>query len=637
MIKKRFLSMLVLLAAVVTGAVAQTTYKVSVKEGTEDATNWTITPAEATTTGVAAGTEVKATYGGTKKVKSVKAVKKAPAGPPSWKLTLSSPAKDLCIIANGGVIAQQTLDVASTEFTVEMPELTSQTVNIVATDGSGNCWYCTQENMSFAIGQTYQSSPTMTALDEDNSKPLYKITGTSDVTIPADKTVVLSGVNISSGSITCEGNTTMILMGDNTVTATTNEKAAIKIGGSGTTLTITGSGLLTAQGGKYGAGIGTDGTLSGTLSGGNIVINGGTVTATGGMRAAGIGTGLAEGMPFSASITFGDITINGGTVIATGGMGAAGIGTGLSTGKNASNECGAITIGTGVISVTATKGQYSPNSIGKGDADSGGTQTCGTITIGGTVYPDGVTTSPFTYEPAAQSATPAAMPTLTLGEMTQGGDPLNNGSGSETYFSPTFSEGQRVAVFYQNTSGQTVKVLSDALTASDISNEGKSATINVTIDDADKTQPVTYFYPATMAKDDGSINFNFTAQDGDEAPLSTVRKCCKGSGAWDGNALPSVSMASQIAIWKLTMKYNLGNYVMDIDAQNVTVKVGGNTVAYASHAPTSIYYLALNPATMGTGPLRIEARESGITYYIEKSGVSLTAGKYYQSTLTMDE
>ncbi len=68
--------MLVLLAAVVTGAVAQTTYKVSVKEVTEDATNWTITPAEATTTGVAAGTEVKATYGGTKKVKSVKAVKK---------------------------------------------------------------------------------------------------------------------------------------------------------------------------------------------------------------------------------------------------------------------------------------------------------------------------------------------------------------------------------------------------------------------------------------------------------------------------------------------------------------------------------------------------------------------------------
>ena len=66
MIKKRFLSMLVLLAAVATGAMAQTTYKVSVKEGTEDATSWTIAPAEATTTGVEAGTTVTATYSGMK-------------------------------------------------------------------------------------------------------------------------------------------------------------------------------------------------------------------------------------------------------------------------------------------------------------------------------------------------------------------------------------------------------------------------------------------------------------------------------------------------------------------------------------------------------------------------------------------
>ena len=86
MFKTRFISMLVLLAAVVTGAMAQTTYKVSVKEGTEDATSWTIAPAEATTTGVAAGTEVKATYGGTKKVKSVKAKKKAAA----WDGTITA-------------------------------------------------------------------------------------------------------------------------------------------------------------------------------------------------------------------------------------------------------------------------------------------------------------------------------------------------------------------------------------------------------------------------------------------------------------------------------------------------------------------------------------------------------------------
>ena len=385
-------------------------YTVKLADGTQDAKNWTIASGDNSATGdepdgltgLSKGNAVTLTYGGHLKVKGVKAT--SDAAPASWKLTLSSPAKDLCIIAKGGVIAQQTLDVASTEFTVEMPELTSQTVNIFATDGSGNCWYCTQENMSFAIGQTYQSSPTMTALDEDNSKPLYKITGTSDVTIPDGKTVVLSGVNISGGSITCDGSVTMILMGANTVTATSSN-AAIKIGGPGTTLTITGSGSLTAQGGKEAAGIGTDRNDDGELSFGNIVINGGTVTATGGKEGAGIGTGLAQGEFYTTSITCGDITINGGTVTATGGDYGPGIGTGVFQkwgSETTSNRCGNITIGAGVISVTATKGSsYSPNSIGKGYAY-GGTQNYGTITIGGdaTTYAAGVTASPFTYTPS---------------------------------------------------------------------------------------------------------------------------------------------------------------------------------------------------------------------------------------------
>ena len=191
-------------------------------------------------------------------------------------------------------------------------------------------------------------------------------------------------------------------MGANTVTGA-SEKAAIKIGGSGTTLTITGSGSLTAQGGLEAAGIGTDRIENGELSFGNIVINGGTVTATGGKEGAGIGTGLAQGEFYTTSITCGDITINGGTVTATGGDYGPGIGTGVFLkygSESASNRCGAITIGAGVTSVTATKGgSYSPNSIGKGYAY-GGTQNYGTITIGGTVYATGVTASPFTYPTA---------------------------------------------------------------------------------------------------------------------------------------------------------------------------------------------------------------------------------------------
>ena len=65
----------------VASAAGETAYTVTLKEGTEDAGNWTITPPEAKTTGVFAGTEVTATYSGTRHVKSVKATKKGGAAP----------------------------------------------------------------------------------------------------------------------------------------------------------------------------------------------------------------------------------------------------------------------------------------------------------------------------------------------------------------------------------------------------------------------------------------------------------------------------------------------------------------------------------------------------------------------------
>ena len=117
--------MLVLLAAVVTGAVAQTTYKVSVKEGTDDATSWQGKAGEGEyqalpLEGVAAGTAVSVKYNGTKKVKSVKAVKVAPA------TVLSGAFVDGAVIKvsfkwrgnNAGDYVQGTYSASSGTFTV---------------------------------------------------------------------------------------------------------------------------------------------------------------------------------------------------------------------------------------------------------------------------------------------------------------------------------------------------------------------------------------------------------------------------------------------------------------------------------------------------------------------------------------
>ena len=347
-------------------------YTVSLKDGVKDADKWTISPNPAEE-----GQTVTLQYNGRLKVKGVTATSDekpaAPAGPPSWKLTLSSPAKDLYITANGGLIAQQTLDVASTEFTVEMPELTSQTVNIVATDGSGNCWYCTQENMSFAIGQTYQSSPTMNAVGTSSSEAVYKMTGAG--TIPAGKTAVLSGVTFSS-TISCSGDATIILMGNNTL------NGGLQASPLGNTVTITGTGSLNAHGSDYNPGIGA----FGENNCGNIIICGGNITAQAGSasnsEAAGIGSGEED------EAICGNITICGGTVTATGGKFGAGIGSG-------NTNCGTVTITDGATKVTATKGSKANNSIGKGSG------SCGTVTIDGVV--NATTSSTFEHFNSAVS------------------------------------------------------------------------------------------------------------------------------------------------------------------------------------------------------------------------------------------
>ena len=108
--KQKLLFLLVLLLTATTGAMAQTTYKVSVKEGTEDATNWAITPEAATTTGVDKDTKITATYSGTKHVKSVTAVVKAAAPAVTYTLLSAATTADVgkVVCADGHLHDAQT-------------------------------------------------------------------------------------------------------------------------------------------------------------------------------------------------------------------------------------------------------------------------------------------------------------------------------------------------------------------------------------------------------------------------------------------------------------------------------------------------------------------------------------------------
>ena len=189
------------------------------------------------------------------------------------------------------------------------------------------------------------------------------------ISIASGASVTLSGVTIESKQpVKCKGDATIILADGTTNTLTASVYTALGAS-SGSTLTIQGNGTLNAKGGIYSPGIGNYDYKE-------IIIEGGTINAQGASNAAGIGLGY--------QMKGGDITITGGYVTATGGDNAPGIGCGEGHEEYSSpSVCGKITISGG--SVTANAGENSPYSIGLGKT----LGTCGTITIGGTVYYNG--------------------------------------------------------------------------------------------------------------------------------------------------------------------------------------------------------------------------------------------------------
>jgi len=202
---------------------------------------------------------------------------------------------------------------------------------------------------SVTTDQTIGNGTTLTGMLGSNVK-----ISIADGAIVLLKDVTINGTNNSSyrwAGLTPLGDATINLEGTNTVKGFYEDYPGIYVP-SGKTLTIMGSGKLTASCNGWAAGIGG----GYEINCGNITINSGNITATGGMYGTGIGGGRKG--------SCGNITISGGTITATGGNNAAGIGGGYMNGTL--GTCGTITITSGVTSVTATKGSSAPNSIGAG-------------------------------------------------------------------------------------------------------------------------------------------------------------------------------------------------------------------------------------------------------------------------------
>ena len=125
----------------------------------------------------------------------------------------------------------------------------------------------------------------------------YKIAIADGATVGL-RDVAISGTNDDDyrwAGISCLGNATIILEGENSVKGFFNEYPGIHVP-VGKTLTIKGGGALTASSNGWGAGIG--GGYG--IGCGNIEILWGSVTAIGGTGAAGIGGGEGQSEQLTA-------------------------------------------------------------------------------------------------------------------------------------------------------------------------------------------------------------------------------------------------------------------------------------------------------------------------------------------------
>ena len=288
----------------------------------------------------------------------------------------------------------------------------------------------TLTNRTYAANNVYQISmsyPVKCINKSSASIPnnaTWLIIGTGEatsnsITIGAGGTANLWNVNISAGgsAIACSGNATINLAEGTTNRA--NGTCGIRIGGSGTTLTINGPGTLYAQSGEYGA-AGIGGTDKAAV--GNIVINGGEIHATGGYYAAGIGSGHGTGDGYAEPGSCGTITIHGGTVEARGGYGGAGIGGGAGRSSYSS-----ITIDGG--NVTA----YGYTTYGAGIGSGGSNTSAGPITISGASTVVNATGATYAAGIGSGDSSPCGKITISGGTITAMSGDYGAGIGAGRY------------------------------------------------------------------------------------------------------------------------------------------------------------------------------------------------------------
>lgn len=201
----------------------------------------------------------------------------------------------------------------------------------------------------------------------------------------------------------------------------------------------------------------------------------------------------------------------------------------------------------------------------------------------------------------------------------------------------TFAAGEKIAVIYTTNGGAIATAVSEALKNNgDITDDGKSATFTVTLDDPNKSANVTYIYPAAMANSEGTINYAaLNSQDGTLATLSSNLDLATYEGAWVAGALPTGTLTNPLAILAMTLKNDAGGSNITSSITGMTIKEGSNTYAISGISSASTIYVAINPTSSAN--LEITATGGTKTYAKALSGKTYAANHGYNVIWKMAE
>ena len=190
----------------------------------------------------------------------------------------------------------------------------------------------------------------------------------------------------------------------------------------------------------------------------------------------------------------------------------------------------------------------------------------------------------------------------------------------------TFAAGEQVVLTYEDQDGNNQNTVSQALTAGDISADGKSAKLTFALTNPRADGYISYQYPASES--------NFYAQNGTLTDVAT-RDYAAYDGSFAGTNLPtSATLDNEIAVVAFTLYKSDGTTDITNTITCMTIEVSGVTYTITPSGLDKIY-VAMWPED--GSEITITATDGSKNYTKTLTGKTYEAGEFYQQGLKMAE